>query len=73
MSSTRSTLATKATYLLLTHSTDNCDQQILALIKSTRNLVAHFTLRHSDIVLGRAISSHQVQEAIIDVDLIYYV
>ena len=55
--------------LLFAHGRDDGDQEILALIESTLNLGTHVTLGDLDIVLRSTILSHQVQEAVIDVDL----
>ena len=55
--------------LLLTHSRDDGDQQVLAIFEASGDLVTHLTLRDFDIVLGGTILSHQVEETVIDVDL----
>lgn len=55
--------------LLLAHGGDNGDQQILAIIEVGMDLLAEITLGDLHIVLGGTISSHQVEEAIVDVDL----
>ena len=55
--------------LLLTHSRDDGDKQVLALVEVGLDLLAHITLGKLDIVLGGTILSHQVEETVIDVDL----
>ena len=55
--------------LLLAHSRDDGDEEILALLEVGLDLLAKLTLGNADIVLGGTVLSHEVQEAIIDVDL----
>ena len=57
------------THLLLAHGRDDGDQQIFAVFEARGDLVTHFTLGDFDIILGGTILSHQVEEAVIDVDL----
>ena len=55
--------------LLLTHSRDDGDKEIFAFVEVGLDLLAHVTLGKLDVVLGGAVLSHQVEEAVIDVDL----
>lgn len=55
--------------MLLTHSRDDGDQEILAVIEAALDILAEITLRQFDIILGSTILSHKVKETIVDVDL----
>jgi len=53
---------------LLAHGRDDGDKEILALIKLGLQLLAELALRGLDVVLGGALSSHEGEEALIDVN-----
>ena len=55
--------------LLLAHGRNDRDEQILAVVEVGLDLLAHVTLGELDIVLGGAVLGHEVEEAVIDVDL----
>ena len=55
--------------LLFTHSGDDGDEEILALVKVGLDQLAELAVGNLDIVLRGAILSHQVQEAVINVNL----
>lgn len=57
------------TYLLFAHGADDGDEEIFALIEAGLNLLAKVTLRDLDIVFGGTVGSHEIEEAIINVDL----
>ena len=57
------------THLLLAHSADNGDKEILAIIKGGLDVLAKVTLGDLDIVLSGTIGVHEVKETIINVDL----
>lgn len=57
------------THLLLAHRTNDSDQKILARLEIILDLLPHLALRHAHVVLGRAVLQHQVQKAVVDVDL----
>jgi len=54
--------------LLLVHSADNGDKEILAIIKGSLDLLAKVTLGDLDIVLSSTIGVHEVKETVINVD-----
>ncbi len=56
--------------LLFTHSRDDGDKNVLAIIEIGLNLLAEIAVGDLDVVLGGTVLGHQVEEAIIDVDLI---
>lgn len=58
--------------LLLAHGRNDRNEQILAVVEVGLDLLAHLTLRKLDVVLGGAILGHEVEEAIIDVDLVHH-
>lgn len=58
--------------LLLAHGRNDRNEQILAVVEVGLDLLAHLTLRKLDVVLGSAILGHEVEEAIIDVDLVHH-
>ena len=55
--------------LLLAHSGDDGDKEVLALVEVALNLLANVALRELDVVLGGAVGGHEVKETVIDVDL----
>ena len=55
--------------LLLTHSGDNGDKEILAVIEARLDFLADVTIGYFDIILGSTILSHEVEETIVNVDL----
>lgn len=55
--------------LLLTHSGDNGDKEILAVIEAGLDLLADITIGNLDIILGSTVLSHEVKETIVNVDL----
>ncbi len=55
--------------LLLTHSGDDGDKDILAFIETGLDFLANFTFGHLDIIFGSTVLSHEVKETIVDVDL----
>ena len=55
--------------LLLTHSRDDGDKQVLAVVELGLDLLAHITVGKLDIVLSSTVLSHQVKETVINVDL----
>lgn len=57
------------THLLLVHSADNGDKEILAIIKASLDVLAKVTLGDLDIVLSGTIGVHEVEETVINVDL----
>ena len=57
------------TYLLLIHGTDDGDQKIFSFFKRGCDLSSNVTFRDLDIVFGVAVISHEIKEAIINVDL----
>ena len=59
--------------LLLTHGRDDGDKEVLALIEVTLDLLAEIALRDLDVVLGRAVGGHEVEEILIDVDELVFV
>ena len=56
-------------YLLLAHSRNDGDQEVLAFVKVGLNLGAEFTLRDLNIIFGGTILGHEVEETVVDVDL----
>jgi len=60
------------TYLLLAHSTDNGDQKIFSFVEASLDILSKICIRDLDIVFGGAVVSHEVKEAIINVDLKKY-
>lgn len=54
--------------MLLLHSRDDGDHEVLAILKVVGDLVTKFAFRHLDIILRRAIVRHQVEVAVVDVD-----
>ena len=55
--------------LLLTHGGDDGDEEVLAIIEIGLNLLAELAVRELDVVLGGAVLGHEVEEAVVDVDL----
>ena len=55
--------------LLLTHSGDDGDKEILAVIEARLDFLADVTIGYFDIILGSTILSHEVEETIVNVDL----
>lgn len=55
--------------LLLTHSGDDGDKEILAVIEAGLDLLADITIGNLDIILGSTVLSHEVKETIVNVDL----
>ncbi len=53
--------------LLFTHGRDDCHEKVLSVLKGSLNVLAQITLGYLDVVLGRSILSHEVEETIIDV------
>lgn len=58
------------TYLLLSHSADDSNKQVLALIEVSLDLLAEFVVGDLNIVLGGTVGGHEVEETIIDVNLV---
>jgi len=54
--------------LLLAHSADDRDEQVLSILEVLLNLLAQITFRDLDVVLGDTFLGHQVEETIIDID-----
>jgi len=59
--------------LLLAHGRNDSHQEILALIEVRLDLLADIALRNTDIILGGAVISHQVEETFIDVDKLIFI
>jgi len=59
------------THLLLAHSADDSDQEILAIIKAGLDFLAKVTFRDLDIILSSTVGGHEVKETVINVDLYY--
>ena len=57
------------TNLFFIHGFNDCDQQILAVVKSTLNLLTEVTLGDLDIIFWSAVIRHEVKEAIVNVNL----
>ena len=57
--------------LLLAHSRDDGDEEILAFLKAGLDFLANVTLGDLDVVLGDTVVGHQVEETVVDVDLEY--
>ncbi len=55
--------------LLLAHGGDDSDEEILAAVKLLLDLFAEVAIGQLDVVLGDAVLGHQVEEAVVDVDL----
>ena len=55
--------------LLLTHGRDDGDKQVLALVEIALDLLAKVAVRKLDIVLSGTVLGHEVEEAVVDVDL----
>lgn len=55
--------------LLLAHGAHDGNKQILAIIKGILDLLAEGIVRQADIVLSRTVGGHEVEEAIVNVDL----
>jgi hypothetical protein len=57
------------TYLLLSHSRNDGNQQLFAVIEIGLNLLAKIILGDLHIVFGNAVRIHEVEETVVDVDL----
>ena len=57
------------THLLFTHCTDDGNQKIFAFVKIGLNLCSKVALGHLDVIFGGTILSHEVEEAIVNVNL----
>lgn len=55
--------------LLLAHGGDDGDEELLAVVEVGLDLLAEFALGDLDVVLGGAVAGHEVEEAVVDVDL----
>lgn len=55
---------------LLPHGSNNSDDQLLAVVKVSLDLFPEIAIRQLDIVLGATVGEHQVEKAIVNVDLI---
>lgn len=55
--------------LLFAHGGNDGHQEILALVETSLDFLAEVTLRDLDVILRCAVGGHQVEEAVIDVDL----
>ena len=55
--------------LLLAHSADNGNKKVFAFLETGVDTLANFAFRNTNVVLGVAVLVHQVQEAIVDIDL----
>lgn len=54
--------------VLLTHSGNNGDHEVLAVIESSLDLLTKITIGNTDIVLGVTIVGHEVEETVVNVD-----
>jgi len=59
--------------LLLAHSADDSDQEILAIIKASLDLLSKVAVRDLDIVLSSTVGGHEVKETVINVDELVFV
>ena len=57
------------THLLFTHGGNDRDKEVLAVIEVGLDLLAKVAVRKLDIVLGGTVLGHEVEEAVVDVDL----
>ena len=57
------------THSLFAHSTNDGDQEILAIVEAGLNIFAYVAFGKLDIVLWGAVLGHEVEETIVDVDL----
>lgn len=57
---------TEGDSLLLAHSGNDGDEEVLSVIESLLDLVSNLALRELDIVLGGSVGRHHVEEAVID-------
>lgn len=55
--------------LLLAHGGDDGDEEVLAVVEVGLDLLAELALGDLDVVLRVAVLGHEVEEAVIDVDL----
>lgn len=60
---------TECIYLFFSHGTDDGDQEILAIIKASLDILSEITLGNTDVILSNTLLSHEVKEAIIKIDL----
>ena len=58
------------TYLLFAHGADDGDKQVLAFIEVTLDLLAKVAIRDLDIIFGSTVSSHEVEETVVNVNLV---
>ena len=54
--------------VLLSHSGDNGDENLLSVVKHGLDLLADLALGELDVVLGLSVTVHEVEEAVVDVD-----
>ncbi len=55
--------------LLLAHGGDDSDKEVLAAVELILDLLAEVAIGQPDVVLGDTVLGHQVEEAVVDVDL----
>lgn len=58
-----------ATYVFFTHSLDDSDDEVFAVVKASLDFFTDFTVRKLHIILGVAFLVKEVQETVVDVHL----